>query len=364
MLEFLSLKPEAFGLDISDLSLKIIRLGKKREGFSLDSFGETEIKPGIIKGGEIKDEDGLAKIIQKAIAEIKGKKLNTKYVIVSLPEEKGFLQVIQMPKMLEEDLKSAVIFEAENYIPLPIEEVYLDSQIIPSQKDNLDHYDILLAALPKKTVDPYLSSIKKAGLHPLAFEIESLSVARALIKNETTDCPVLLIDMGATKTSFIIFSGSTLRFNSFIPVSSQKFTEVVSRTLKIDLADAEKMKIKYGLETKATKEGGQVFDALIPSLTDLVEQIKKHIEYYQTHTSHEHLPSGDKKVAKVILCGGGANLTGLSDFISKELNLPVELGNPWVNILTGGKKGLQELPPDKSLTFASALGLAIRGIKI
>ena len=57
MLEFLTLKPEAFGLDISDLSLKIIKLKRKGKFFDLASFGEEEIKPGIIKEGEIKDEE-------------------------------------------------------------------------------------------------------------------------------------------------------------------------------------------------------------------------------------------------------------------------------------------------------------------
>jgi type IV pilus assembly protein PilM len=363
MLNFLTLKPEAFGLDISDLSLKIVKLEKKRGGFNLASFGETPIKPGLIKNGEIKKEKDLAKIIQKAISKIKGKKLKTKYVIASLPEEKAFLQVIQMPRLPEEDLKSAVIYEAENYIPLPIEEVYLDSQIVPPVYNHLDHQDVLIAALPKKTVDSYINCLKEAGLKPLALEIESLSIARALIKNEMTTSPVLIIDLGATRTGFCIFSGHSLRFTFSIPVSSQKLTEAISRSLKIDLSKAEKLKLKYGLEKRKTKKGGQIFEALIPPLIDLTEQIKRYLDYYRSHTSHEHLPPNSKMVEKVFLCGGGANLKGLVDFFSEGLNLPVELGNPWINILPEGQKKVPELPLQKSLIFTSALGLALRGIK-
>lgn len=238
MLKFLTLKPEAFGLDISDLSLKIVKLKKKRGVFSLASYGEEKINPGLIKGGEIKDETALVKIIKNALAKVQGEKLETKYVVASLPEEKAFLQVIQMPRLSEEDLKSAVIYEAENYIPLPIEEVYLDSQIVPPVYNQLperseggrrtnvlrpDHLDVLIAALPKKTVDPYISCLKKANLKPLALEIESLAIARALIKNETTDSPVLLIDLGETRTGFVVFSGHSLRFTSSVPVCSQSW---------------------------------------------------------------------------------------------------------------------------------------------
>jgi len=373
MLKFLTLKSEAFGLDISDLSLKIIKLKKKGKFLSLAAFGEEEIKPGIIKEGEIKDEEALVKILKEALTKVKGEKLKTKYVIASLPEEKAFLQVIQMPKMSEEDLKSAVIYEAENYIPLPIEEVYLDSQIVPPVYNHLDHFDVLIAALPKKTVDPYLSCLKSAGLRPKALEIESLAIARALIKNEVTTFPVLLIDLGATRTSFIVFSGHSLRFTSSIPVSARSFTEIISKALKVNLAEAEKLKIKYGLEekielkikdkkTEVKKERGEVFEALVPVLVDLIQQIKRYLEYYRTHASHEHLPPDGKGVAKILLCGGGANLKGLPELLSLELKIPTELGDPWINIPEGKK--MEKLPFEKSLGYATAIGLALRGLKL
>lgn len=363
MLEFLSLKPKTFGLDISDLSLKIIKLKKKRDSFTLASFLGGSIKPGVIKDGEIKNEKNLVNIVKKALTQVKGEKLKTKYAVVSLPEEKAFLQVIQMPRLPAEDLRSAVIYEAENYIPLPIEEVYLDSQIIPPAKENLNKLNVLLAALPKKTIDPYLSVLLRAGLQPIAFEIESLAIARALIKDEVAPSPVLLIDLGATRTSFIVFSGRSLRFTFSMPVSSQKFTEIISRALKISLSEAENLKLKYGLKRGASKKGGEIFEALIPALTDLIEQIKKYINYYQTHTSQENLSPENKGIKKILLCGGGANLKGLADFLSQELKLPVVIGNPWMNILPESQKEPSELPLEKSLGYTTALGLALRGFK-
>jgi len=372
MLDFLTLKPEAFGLDISDLSLKIIKLKKRRKFFTLSSFGKEEIEPGIIKGGEIKDEKKLAEIIKEAIKKVRGKKLKTNYVVASLPEEKAFLQVIQMPRLPEEDLKSAVIYEAENYIPTPIEEVYLDYQIVPPVYDHLDHLDVLIAALPKKTVDPYLSALKLAGFVPKVLEIESLAIARALIKNGITTQPILLIDLGATRTSFIIFSGQSLRFTTSIPVSSTSFSEIISKNLGVTLAEAERLKIKHGLEekikikigdekTNLKKERGKIFEALIPALIDLIQQIKKYLDYYQTHASHEHLPPDGKGVSKILLCGGGANLKGLPELLSLKLKIPVEIGNPWVNILIKEKKEVPELSYEESLKYTTAFGLAIRG---
>src|SRR3989338_5876438 len=98
-LDYLTLSPEIFGIDISDLSLKIIKLKKKRGSLALASFGEMEISPGIIEAGEIKDENALAETIKKALSAVKGKKISAKYLIASLPEEGAFLRVIQMPLM-------------------------------------------------------------------------------------------------------------------------------------------------------------------------------------------------------------------------------------------------------------------------
>lgn len=383
MLQFLALKPETFALDISDLSLKIIKLRKKRGFLSLVSFGETEIKPGIIEGGEIKDQEALAKIIKEAILKVKGEKLKTRYVICSLPEEKSFLEVIQMPKIPDEELAKAIRFEAENYIPLPFNEVYLDFQRVRPIFNHLDHTDVLFAALPKKVVDPYVVCLKKAGLIPLVLEAESQAISRAIVKEELSPFPVLIIDFGATRTGFVIFSGYSLRFTSPIPVSSQNLTQALASHFNIDLPEAEKLKRKYGLENRVKIELGkeegranpqqgvvankEVFDTLLPSIIQLVGQIQKHLDYYQTHSSHEHLSAKKDAfqgaVKKVFLCGGGANLKGLTDIMSLELRIPVETGNPWANVLPDPLKEVPGLPYQESLRYTTAIGLALRGVK-
>lgn len=335
MREFLTLKTDAFGLDISDLSLKIIKLKKKDKFFDLVCFGKEEIKPGIIEQGEIKDERALAEIIKNALIKIHGEKIKTKYVIASLPEEKSFLQIIQMPIMPIEDLKSAIIYEAENYIPLPIKEAYLDFQIIKPIDKNIAHFDILIAALPKNIVNSYVSCFKMAGLKPLALEIEALAISRALIKDEITTEPVLLIDFGQTKTSFIIFSGNSIKFTSFVLISFQEITEIISQVTKVDLGE-----------------------------NDFIKQIKKYLDYYQSHISRKHFSSKEEGgVRKIFLCGGGANLKGLTNFLSQEIGLPVEIGNPWVNVLINSLKKDSELFPKESLGYTTAIGLALRAYK-
>jgi len=346
-MDFLSLKPEAFGMDISDLCLRVAKLKKRGKFFRLVSWGEIKIKPGIIEQGEIKNENVLAGIIKELLTKVKGERIKTKYLIASLPEKKAFLQVIKMPKMRKEELKTAVPFEAENYVPLPIEKAYLDFQVIPSS-DQSGRINVLIAALPKKTVDPYISCFKKAGLIPMALEVESQSIARAVVKNGISPFPLFIIDFGRSTTSFIVFSGYSLRFTSSVSVSSQKLTETISKGLKLSLNEAEKLKLKYGLGDK------KILKIATPLLTDLIKQINKCINYYNAH---------DGKIKKILICGNGANLKGLSDLVFSELKIPVELANPWINILSSPLKEVPGLPFKESLSYTTALGLALRGVK-
>ncbi len=365
MLNILSLKKKGFGLDISDLSIKIASLKKKGGFLELTSFGEFPVGPGIIEQGEIKREEELIKIIKESLLRIKGQSIETKNVGVSLPEEKSFLEVIRMPFMEKEEIAEAVGYEAENYIPLPLEQVYLDFWPIPllSSQKQPDYLDVLVVAIPKATVDPYIRVLKGAGLGPIFLETESEAIARALIKDGTTKNWILILDMGATRTGFSVFAGSSLRFICSIPVCGRIFDRMIAKEMKISLTEAEKRKIKQGL---GRKNGAKMFEILIPCLTDLVEQVRNYLNYCYKHVLPKRPSLNGKSVEKILLCGGGANLKGINDFLVEHLAIPVEKANPWTNILTASGKDQPKLSLKDSLRYSTAIGLALRaaGIKI
>ncbi len=376
MFNFLSLNPEAFGIDISDMSLKIVKLKKRGKLFDIKSFIEQKIKSGIVINGEIKNQARLSEIIKEAVLKVNGEKLGTNHVIASLPEQKAFLRVIDMPLMSQDDLKSAVIYEAENYVPMPIEEIRLDFQVISSLKEKSGHCQVLIVALPKKIVESYVSCLEGANLEVMALEIESLAISRALLGKENLFRPYIIINLGAAKTDFIVFSGGSLRFVSSIPVSSFGFTQIISENLSIGLAEAEELKIKYGLmkrvkdgkmsslmdeKNKKESEERMVFESLIPALVDLTQQIKRHIEYYCAHFTEEEKLADVKKNLSIIISGGGSNLKGLSEYLSVELKMPVVIGEPWASIISKGKEKILKISPEETLSYTTAIGLAMRG---
>jgi len=178
-----------------------------------------------------------------------------------------------------------------------------------------------------------------------------MSLGRALVKSDVKHRPLLLIDFGQSRTSFAIFADQSLRFTSTIPVSSKELSNLLISQLKIASAKAEIIK-----QTEGLWGDRKILDAIIPALTDLTKQIKKHLDYY-----HSHAPAGQtvQRVEKILLCGGGANLKGLASFLSDSLQLKVELGNPWVNVFPASSKEILPITLEQSMCYATAMGLAL-----
>lgn len=357
MFNFLSPKIQAFGIDLSDLSIKIASLKKKSGKISLVSFGRQEIETGLIEDGEIKKENDLIKLIKKVIQEIKGKRLKTKYCIVSLPETFSFVQVVRLPQMKKEEVAEAIKWELEAHIPMAKNEVYYDWQILPSLNYQ-DHLDILLGVLPKKTVDPYLEVLKKSGLKPLAFEIESIATARSLIKTGFSEDPVLLIDLGAKRTSLLIFACHSLYFTTSLPISNNLLIESLSQKLNISREKAKQIKFKVGMNLKHPQS--RVFLEFKAPLLEIIEKIKNYMDFYNGHIMAQ---TKNKKITRIVLCGGGAMMKDLPEYLAQELKMPVEIGNPWTNISENPGDETFSLPASESLSYTTALGLALRGLE-
>jgi type IV pilus assembly protein PilM len=265
-----------------------------------------------------------------------------------------------MPKMNREEIKSAVCFEAENYIPFSAEKVYLDSQIIEPFDGQLNHVEVLLAALPKKTVDSYVAVIYKAGLVPISMETESQATVRALVKEQKTKTPIFIIDIGATCSNFSVYFGNSLRFTSFIPFSLNKLDTAIAENMKIKPSKAEELKASYGFQQTGAR-AKKLFKIMLPILTEFSWEIKKHIDYYQAHAKHAKVFSNGEEIRKLLLCGGGANLRGLVKFLSQETGLIVQKGNPLIN-LPWENKEIKEPLRQKLLSYTTVIGLALRDL--
>lgn len=344
---------KAFGLDLSDQSLKLIELKKEGPNIELANFCDLVLPEGAIVKGRIVKEDVLVASVKESILKAKKGRIKGRFVVACVPEFESFVRIIRLPNLPEEELSQAVKWEAEQHIPLSSSEVYLDWQKVGQDRNDLE---ILVAAAAKKLVDAYVNVLKKAGLIPLAIEVESAATVRGLIREEDDSC-YLLVDLGRARTSLIIYDHKTLQFTSAVEPFGQSFSEKISKDLGIDFNKGESLKKTYGLARESKGVGSRIYHSLLPLVQDLSREIETAGQFYQ-----DHFPRG-QKINKIILCGGGAKLKGIVPELKIILKQEVVLGNPWVNILKLEHRYLPEITRKESLGYATAIGLALRGLE-
>ncbi|PIS42461.1 MAG: hypothetical protein COT24_03395 [Candidatus Kerfeldbacteria bacterium CG08_land_8_20_14_0_20_40_16] len=345
-----------FGLDISDRTLRAVSLTRKGKMISVNSINEITLPAGLIEGGEILKSDALVPYLKKLLQDAKPHKIKGKDTIACLPEHQSFIKVIQVPKKNGQLQPSLIKSEVANHIPFPIEEMYLDWQIIKEQAGpNAKKLNVLVGAAPKNIVDVYQETLKKANLVPIILEIESIAIARSLVSFDLKNSNVgsLIIDFGLDRTSFIIFDKNLIQFTSGITtISGNRMTDVISKNLSLSQAEGEKAKKLAGLDPRIGK--GKVALALQQVVDDLLSKIREIISFYK-----EHYPGGNQ-INKIILAGGGSNLKLLDRVLFQSLKITTQRGDSLTNL---GKKNITFLTGKNQSSFATAIGLALKAIK-
>lgn len=346
--KIISLDDRTFALDLSDLSIKIFQIEKKGRFDAIRSYSEIDVPSGYINDGRIIEKEKTAQLIKAAVKKAGPKKINTQKVICSIPESKAFLRKINIPPMNLKEAHEAVKWEIEASIPLTCEQVYYDWQFLDISEGK---QNILTAAVSKEIVDDLMEMLSMAEVDPYGLEVESVSSVRSLIpKNSSIEDVYLIVDLGALRTSFIITEGNIPFFTSSIPFSSQTVTDLISKTLKVNQKEAEKIKKIQGIE-HSFKESS-IFNSIRPLLENLSVEIEKTIDFYQS------MSRKNKGIEKIIICGGGANLRGLIPYLTTRLCKEVKMGDPWINLNMGNN--LPIISKEESVSYVTAIGLAIK----
>ena len=337
---------DSFGLDLTGSSFKLLQLKSQGKELEVAGYSDVPLPKGLLVNDAIFDPKTFIYLLKQAVERPQFGKLYGSTVAASLPESKSFVRVIQVPKMSDSELDTAVPSEAESFIPLPIDQVYLDWQKLGLKGDK---QEILIIASPKEFVDKYLKILEDAGLEVSALEVESQSCHRSLIPAEAkSNC--LIVDLDAFRTSLIMVEGGNLEFTSSIPIAGTTFTEAIARSLGVSSQKAEMVKRKVGIAN--TTEYPNIKTAILPVLTNLTAEIKNIIKFHTEHSQN--------KVEKIILAGGSAKLKNLAENLQPDFTaegITVEPGNPWVNL-----SQIKNPPLDAfdSLSFTTSIGLAMR----
>lgn len=348
------------GVDIGTSSIKVVQLKREEDKFRLETYGEISTVGYLERlndAFQITSLRVLEAVTREMLKIILDKaEVNTKQVVMAIPVFSSFVSVIEMPEMGEKELSQAVEFEARRYVPIPLAEVVLDWKIIESGiiKDHTSSKPfkgnrILLIAVPQEVVNKYIKLADDLGLKIVALELESFSLASSLMADDMSSACVL--DVGARATSFTIVDKGAIQMSHSLDIAGAEMTKTLATGLGVASKRAEEFKLIYGLNHRQEMEKrGEVSELLNVPVDKIINEVERMLSNYQLKT--------EKKIEKLILNGGSAQLTGLDEYIEKKLNIKTIIADPWSKIiyLPALQKTLKKIGPK----FSVAVGAAMR----
>lgn len=307
-------------------------------------YGTANFDPSATEDGVILKPEIIAEATKKMFEKDFHGELTTRRVALALPSYRSFSRAIQLPKMSGEELRQAVELEAEQYIPVPLKDLYLDYTITSQTEDECELFAV---GVPREIVDSYLGLSEVMGMEPILIETTMTSAARLFSHDPNSDIPTIIIDFGSLTADIGIYN-KTILVAGTVPAGGMVFTKLIREKLKVSDAEAGFIKTKYGLGM--SKKQQEITDAVMPTLQKIVAEIRRMSRYYEERYGTKNA------ISQVVILGGGANMPGLSDYLTEALRMPARSQNPW-NYLD--YKGLEPPTGPDRLMYATVAGLSL-----
>lgn len=334
------------GIDIGSYGIKIIELKKEAGKARLSSYGFSENKELDMKDSRKSDTSYIAEIINKIISK---SGMESRNAIAALPTFSVFSSVLNLSNVSQKDLKAAVHWEAKKVIPLPLDEMILDYQIIKDEEAASKNMKVFLTGAPRVLVKKYIEIFKKAQINLLNLETETFALVRSLLGNDKST--VMIVEMGANTTDIAIIDKSVPMLSRSIDIGGFTITKAISSSLNIGIERAEQFKYDFGISSSGP-DAGIVPKTITDTISPIINEIKYTLNLFQSQNN--------KSIEKVVFSGGSSLLIDFTTYLSKIIDKKVIIGDPWARVSypVDLAPTLKEIGPRMSI----AIGLAMREI--
>lgn len=329
------------GLEVSNNSAKVMAI--EPEKYLVRGYGQVDLD-----ADKMKNVSDMAPHLKERLDELFKKNivgsLPSNHTVISVPTSRTFTRSVSLPRDAESNLNSAVQLEAEQYIPVNMDELYTDWEVIEKTDNSIE---VLISAVPKLQVDSLVNVCHEARLQPLLMEPSISSVARLIRTAEEGELATAILDIGAEGTDIAVLDKS-IRVTGGINIGGHTLTEAVMKELNLTHDAAHMLRTHKGLSVgpkqKALKK------AMEPLLGQIAEETRKITRYYS-----ERISQGTK-LQQLIIVGGGSNVPGIGDYFTEQMELPARAASPW-QILDFGKLAA----PSKQIKprYITAIGLSL-----
>jgi len=402
------------GVDIGSRSIKIAEVKNQGKEAVVTAIGMIETPEGAVDHTGVYNAEAVGAALKQVISEAGA---SSPAAVVSIAGQASVLvRTLEVPRMNSTELKEHMQWEINRNIPFAESTVVSDYKPLEDGDPNSANMDVVMAIAPQSAVDTLIACVKKAGRTTHAIDVEPLGIARSLATSYDDlfgDETVCMVDIGHKTTSINIYKGGKLLMPRQVPVGGENFTKAIAdqmgvgpdeaETLKASKADVSNMAAdtggSFGASNPFAPPGGtqefapynpfsdepmpaapvapaepepamtepdqpaaeptampvatgdpetqRVNGAMANELDEFVAEIRRSIDYFRNR-------GGD--VNRICLCGGGAQLRGLPEFLSKSMGIPCDSYDPLRRLNLSAKKAEPSFVDVHKSEFAVAVG--------
>ncbi len=344
-------KKEVIGIDIGASAVKLVQLKEAKGQFQLLAMDREPLPPEAVVDNSIMDSGAVVDAIRSLVER---NRIKVQDVAISVSGHSVIIRKISMAQMTEEELEQSIQWEAEQYIPFEMTDVFLDYYILGTDPADPAQMEVMLVAAKKDFVDEYVSVIRESGLNPVVVDIDFFAVENiycSLYGEESLNV-VALIDMGASGIQVNILKDGVSFFTREIQLGGNNYNEELQKKFGINSQDAETVKLGG---TLAGIDPQLALDAMRVVSSSLVQEVRRSIDFFSA-------TSADEQVQKVYITGGVALTTNLLEELQQGLELPVEILDPFSRMQVSEKSFDLDFVKSVAPFFSVAAGLATRKV--
>jgi type IV pilus assembly protein PilM len=332
-----------FGFDLGTRTAKVIQLRPSGKTMQVTGYGYANFPEESIVEGIIVDPKEIAEALKLLTTKPAYGKITAKRVAAALPVAKVFTRVLELPPMNPADLGQAVRLEAEQYIPVPLPDLYIDYEVIEA---GTERNEILMVAAPRAIVDSYIKLFDLMNLEVAMIDSSLAAATRAIVAAGAVAKPTLVADIGSRSIDLTVHD-KVIRLTDTVAMGGDTLTQQLVRDLGIKREQASEIKYKFGIGPSGLQP--KVMASLGAPLKKMSDEMRRVIKFYQDRGIQK------RKIEQIIVSGGSASMPGFLEYMAAQINIPVVVAQPWEGLDT---KRVQKVTDFDAPMYSTAIGLA------
>lgn len=338
-----------FGLDIGTSSVRVVQLARKgtdhNSGYVLKHFGYASVDAQTAMSDSRTGRDKLGEIIKTAVGQ-SGTRTNN--VVIGLPSAKTYTTIVDMPNQSISELNKALKYQADQYIPIPIDEAKYDWTLLGGSLRDENQLEVLISSVSIEYSEDRLEFVESLGYNVVAAEPDPIALVRALDTPDQTAAN-FIVDLGENTADLVVTYGGVPRLVRSVPIGLNALTKVAASNLNVKEDQARQFILRFGLAPD--KLDGRVYHALESTLDGFASELTKSVKFFQNRYTKA-------QIGRILVGGYAATIPMMNNYIANNTNIATTIETPWHNVTM--TQSQQQTLANIGNEFAVAVGLAQR----